>query len=84
EGEPLPPPPQLPLAEAQLAQLAARLRRAGLRYPVICKPVEACGTQGSHAMVVVLDDSGLKRVRPPTVVQQYLNHDAALFKVFAL
>ncbi|CAM9718113.1 unnamed protein product [Scytosiphon promiscuus] len=55
--------------------------RSGLAFPVICKPVEACGTRGSHTMVVVLDQAGMAALTPPVVVQEYRNHGARLFKV---
>ncbi|CAN0261077.1 unnamed protein product, partial [Ectocarpus sp. 13 AM-2016] len=55
--------------------------RNGLAFPVICKPVEACGTRGSHAMVVVLDRAGMTAITPPVVVQECRSHGAKLFKV---
>ncbi|CBN77609.1 conserved unknown protein [Ectocarpus siliculosus] len=55
--------------------------RNGLAFPVICKPVEACGTRGSHTMVVVLDQAGVSALTPPVVVQECRSHGAKLFKV---
>eukprot|EP00903_Cladosiphon_okamuranus_P011547 g10870.t2 len=55
--------------------------RSELAFPVICKPVEACGTRGSHTMVVVLDEAGMVALKPPVVVQECRNHGAKLFKV---
>lgn len=54
---------------------------SGLAFPVICKPVEACGIRGSHTMVVVLDQSGLSALTVPVVVQECTNHGAKLFKI---
>jgi hypothetical protein len=42
---------------------------AGFGFPVICKPVEACGTPNSHSMAVVVSAAGLDLVQPPCVVQ---------------
>lgn len=28
--------------------------RASIKFPVICKPIEACGTPNSHSMVVIM------------------------------
>ncbi|CAM9580649.1 unnamed protein product [Ectocarpus fasciculatus] len=58
--------------------------RSGLAFPVICKPVQACGTRGSHTMVVVLDQAGMSSLTPPVVVQECRNHGAKLFKVCVL
>ncbi|CAM9452913.1 unnamed protein product [Ectocarpus sp. 4 AP-2014] len=55
--------------------------RNGLAFPVICKPVEACGTRGSHTMLVVLDQAGMTALTPPVVVQECRSHGAKLFKV---
>ncbi|CAM9320701.1 unnamed protein product [Ectocarpus sp. 8 AP-2014] len=55
--------------------------RNGLAFPVICKPVEACGTRGSHTMVVVLDQAGMSALTPPVVVQECRSHGAKIFKV---
>ncbi|CAM9823048.1 unnamed protein product [Pylaiella littoralis] len=55
--------------------------RNDLAFPVICKSVEACGTRGSHAMVVVLDEAGMLALTPPIVVQECRNHGAKIFKV---
>lgn len=39
------------------------------------------GSRGSHTMIVVLDETGMKDVPAPIVVQEYCNHGALLFKV---
>ncbi len=33
------------------ADIKQAMAASGLTYPVICKPIAACGTPGSHAMV---------------------------------
>jgi Inositol 1,3,4-trisphosphate 5/6-kinase ATP-grasp domain len=45
------------------------IREAGLRYPLICKPIQACGTHGSHSMLVVMDEGSLGKITVPIVVQ---------------
>jgi hypothetical protein len=54
-----------------------------LHYPLICKPVLACGTSGSHSMTVVLDGSSISQIssKLPIIVQEYRNHSARLWKV---
>jgi hypothetical protein len=44
--------PKFAVAESP-AIIAEFIRRSGLRYPVICKPIEACGTPNSHSMVKI-------------------------------
>lgn len=83
----MPCPPKFIVVEAQgiaSQEIWRVIEKAGLRYPLICKPIQACGTLGSHSMLVVMDESGLGAVTVPIVVQEYRNHDARLFKVFVV
>ena len=60
------------------------MSEAGFGFPVICKPVEACGTPNSHSMAVVVSASGLDLVRPPCIVQEYRDHGEIFFKVYVM
>ena len=60
------------------------LMSTGLRYPVICKPEQACGVATAHAMNIVLDEKGFTDIPRPFVMQQYFNHDASLLKVYVI
>eukprot|EP01034_Spumella_vulgaris_P028628 gene28628-35517_t len=62
------------------------LSEKGISFPIICKPVEACGTANSHKMVVIVhpDDIHLLGKLRSCVVQQYYNHDGNLYKVYVI
>ena len=60
------------------------MNEAGFGFPVICKPVEACGTPNSHSMAVVVSAAGLDLVRPPCIVQEYRDHDEIFYKVYVM
>ena len=60
------------------------MTEAGFGFPVICKPVEACGTPNSHSMAVVVSAAGLDLVQPPCIVQEYRDHDEIFFKVYVM
>ncbi|CAN0300819.1 unnamed protein product [Discosporangium mesarthrocarpum] len=62
-------------------ELARLVAKEGLSYPVICKPIQACGTRGSHTMLLIFDESGLADITAPIVVQEHCNHNAKLYKV---
>eukprot|EP01083_Nonionella_stella_P099983 281447_1 len=54
-------------------------------YPVIIKSVSACSLPESHEMSVVFRREGLMNVKMKNcIVQEYIDHDALLFKVFVL
>lgn len=60
---------------------------SGLMFPIIVKPLTAAGTKASHAMAVVLHPSSLYKIvseKAPCLLQEYSNHDAALYKVYVL
>jgi len=64
----------------------SELKKENIDFPVICKPIVACGTTNSHSMVVIVSSKDIALVDNyrPCIVQQYFNHDATLFKVYVL
>lgn len=59
------------------------LEKNGLTFPFICKTRVAHGTN-SHEMAIVFNQEGLSAVQPPCVVQNFINHNAVLYKVFVV
>jgi inositol-1,3,4-trisphosphate 5/6-kinase/inositol-tetrakisphosphate 1-kinase len=57
---------------------------AHFNYPLIAKPVAAAGTKQSHKMVIVIRRDGLSKVPLPCLIQEYVNHDSILHKVYVL
>lgn len=56
-----------------------------LSPPLIAKPLTAAGTKKSHCMGVVLQECGLERIQEtPCLLQEYINHNAVLHKVYVL
>lgn len=66
--------------------IAGSIRDAKVSFPVIVKPLTAAGTKGSHALAVLMDASALDRIadKVPCLCQEYLNHDAFLYKVYVM
>uniref|UniRef100_A0A8D1MXV9 Inositol-tetrakisphosphate 1-kinase n=2 Tax=Sus scrofa TaxID=9823 RepID=A0A8D1MXV9_PIG len=59
------------------------LEKNGLAFPFICKTRVAHGTN-SHEMAIVFNQEGLSAIQPPCVVQNFINHNAVLYKVFVV
>ncbi|XP_074183125.1 inositol-tetrakisphosphate 1-kinase isoform X5 [Rhinolophus sinicus] len=59
------------------------LEKNGLEFPFICKTRVAHGTN-SHEMAIVFNQEGLSAIQPPCVVQNFINHNAVLYKVFVV
>ncbi|PON87448.1 Inositol-tetrakisphosphate 1-kinase [Trema orientale] len=57
---------------------------ARLRFPVIAKPLVADGSAKSHKMVLVFNRDGLDKLKPPIVLQEFVNHGGVIFKVYVV
>ena len=55
-----------------------------LSTPLIVKPLIAAGTKESHWMSIALKESALLKLPPKSIVQEFVNHDATLYKVYVL
>ena len=53
-----------------------------LKFPVIAKPLVADGSAKSHKMALVFNHDGLNSLKPPVVVQEFVNHGGVIFKVY--
>lgn len=55
-----------------------------LTFPVIAKPLVADGSAKSHKMLLVYNTEGLNKLKPPIVLQQFVNHGGVIFKVYVV
>lgn len=55
-----------------------------LSVPLIVKPLIAAGTKQSHCMLIALQESALSKLPPKSIMQEFVNHNATLFKVYVL
>ncbi|KAF7809484.1 inositol-tetrakisphosphate 1-kinase 1-like [Senna tora] len=55
-----------------------------LKFPVIAKPLVADGSAKSHKMALVFNHVGLNKLKPPIVLQEFVNHGGVIFKVFVV
>jgi inositol-1,3,4-trisphosphate 5/6-kinase / inositol-tetrakisphosphate 1-kinase len=56
----------------------------GLRFPLIAKPVGVDGSAASHDLRLVYRREGLRGLRAPVVLQEFVNHGGVLFKVYVV
>ncbi|KAL9268578.1 Inositol-tetrakisphosphate 1-kinase 3-like protein [Drosera capensis] len=56
--------------------------KAGLAFPLVAKPLYADGSPKSHELSLAYDQHSLKKLEPPLVLQEFVNHGGVLFKVF--
>ncbi|EFA81210.1 Ras-related GTP-binding protein [Heterostelium album PN500] len=57
-----------------------------IRFPIVCKTVQACGSEESHQMAIFFDEPSLRqsKFKPPMLIQEYINHNAIIYKVFVV
>jgi hypothetical protein len=85
-------PRQIVASEGTEEDVIAQVRAAGLELPLLAKSLVANGTADSHKVAIVHDVEGLRCVvrgdvaglRPPCVIQEYVNHGGCLFKVYVV
>ncbi|XP_057972910.1 inositol-tetrakisphosphate 1-kinase 3-like isoform X1 [Malania oleifera] len=56
--------------------------KAGLILPLVAKPLVADGSAKSHELSLAYDQSSLRKLEPPLVLQEFVNHGGVLFKVY--
>ncbi|XP_031480433.1 inositol-tetrakisphosphate 1-kinase 3-like isoform X2 [Nymphaea colorata] len=60
------------------------VNRAGLKLPLVAKPLLVDGTARSHELSLAYDQFSLSKLQPPLVLQEFVNHGGVLFKVFII
>ncbi|PPS11361.1 hypothetical protein GOBAR_AA09264 [Gossypium barbadense] len=55
--------------------------KAGLKLP-LAKPLVVDGSAKSHELFLACDWSSLSELEPPLVLQEFVNHDGILFKIY--
>ncbi|KAJ5077100.1 inositol-tetrakisphosphate 1-kinase [Anaeramoeba ignava] len=56
-----------------------------LQFPVICKPINACGTQSSHNLTIIANENGLKKYSNfPSLIERFFNHNAIVYKLYII
>jgi hypothetical protein len=75
--------------DSDFTTLQQRLVASDIQFPLIAKPLIAAGTKQSHYMTVLLQEEALHRFLETKkssshLLQEYVNHDATLYKVYVL
>lgn len=77
--------PKYIVIKEDTSQLCRQLSDAGLSLPLIVKPLIAAGTKQSHHMTIVVKESAILNGIPSnSLIQEYVNHDQRLYKVYVM
>lgn len=64
--------------------IAGMVAKAGLKFPLVAKPLWVDGTAKSHALSLAFNEFCLSELEPPLVLQEFVNHGGVLFKVYVV
>lgn len=70
--------PRQLVIEKDSSCIADAVGKAGLRLPIVAKPLAA----KSHELSLAYDKFSLQMLEPPLVLQEFINHGGILFKVY--
>ncbi|XP_018394148.1 PREDICTED: inositol-tetrakisphosphate 1-kinase-like isoform X1 [Cyphomyrmex costatus] len=65
-------------------EIASTLKKRGIKYPFVCKPLIAYGSSDAHKMTIIFNERDLKDCQLPCVAQDFINHNAILYKLFVV
>ncbi|KAL7085379.1 hypothetical protein ACP275_14G278800 [Erythranthe tilingii] len=70
--------PKQLVIEKDPSSIHGAVTKAGLRLPLVAKPLVA----KSHELSLAYDEFSLQKLEPPLVLQEFINHGGVLFKVY--
>ncbi|GLT98088.1 hypothetical protein SLE2022_156100 [Rubroshorea leprosula] len=65
-----------------LLSIPDEVTKAGLRMPLVAKPLVVDGSTKSHELFLAYDQFSLSELEPPLVLQEFVNHGGVLFKIY--
>ncbi|KAL0120179.1 hypothetical protein PUN28_008081 [Cardiocondyla obscurior] len=65
-------------------EIASTLKKHGIKYPFVCKPLMAYGSSDAHKMMIIFNERDLKDCQLACVAQEFINHNAILYKLFVV
>ncbi|XP_022725205.1 inositol-tetrakisphosphate 1-kinase 3-like isoform X2 [Durio zibethinus] len=74
-------PRQMVITEDPLS-IPDEVTKAGLKLPLVAKPLVVDGSTKSHELFLVYDQFSLSELEPPLVLQEFVNHGGVLFKIY--
>ncbi|GKV26551.1 hypothetical protein SLEP1_g35835 [Rubroshorea leprosula] len=74
-------PRQMVIANNPLS-IPDEVTKAGLRMPLVAKPLVVDGSTKSHELFLAYDQFSLSELEPPLVLQEFVNHGGVLFKIY--
>ncbi|KAJ9159345.1 hypothetical protein P3X46_024854 [Hevea brasiliensis] len=74
--------PRQMVVDKDPSSIPHEVTKAGLRLPLVAKPLVVDGTAKSHELFLAYDHFSLSELEPPLVLQEFVNHGGVLFKIY--
>ncbi|KAF1860810.1 hypothetical protein Lal_00000223 [Lupinus albus] len=68
--------------EKNPSDILYEVTKAGMKLPLVAKPLLVDGSAKSHELFLAYDESSLSELEPPLVLQEFVNHGGILFKIY--
>ncbi|KAF1878580.1 hypothetical protein Lal_00047249 [Lupinus albus] len=68
--------------EKNPSDIPYEVNKAGMKLPLVAKPLLVDGSAKSHELFLAYDESSLSELEPPLVLQEFVNHGGILFKIY--
>ncbi|KAL9244757.1 hypothetical protein vseg_018490 [Gypsophila vaccaria] len=66
------------------SSIPGEVAKAGLKLPLVAKPLFVDGSAKSHKLYLAYDNISLSKLEPPLVLQEFVNHGGVMFKVYVV
>lgn len=66
------------------SSIPSEVAKAGLKLPLVAKPLFVDGSAKSHQLFLAYDKVSLSKLEPPLVLQEFVNHGGVMFKVYVV
>ncbi|XP_074312756.1 inositol-tetrakisphosphate 1-kinase 3-like isoform X1 [Silene latifolia] len=76
--------PKQLVVEKDSSSIPSKVAKAGLKLPLVAKPLYVDGTAKSHKLFLAYDNVSLSNLEPPLVLQEFVNHGGVMFKVYVV
>ncbi|WCJ35630.1 Inositol-tetrakisphosphate 1-kinase 1 [Euphorbia peplus] len=74
--------PRQLVVKKDASSIPGAVTKAGLMLPIVAKPLVADGSVKSHELSLAYDQHSLRKLEPPLVLQEFVNHGGVMFKVY--
>lgn len=74
-------PPSVRVLDEDVPSITQALAKLNITFPIMCKPLKCDAPLSSHYHKIIFDEEHLSECKLPCLLQQFIEHDALLYKI---